>query len=51
VVQRRQSPGRVGQQRGEPLHPTEHGDVVDLDTTFEEQFFRPLRDPGRRAAV
>ncbi|GAB3832564.1 hypothetical protein GCM10027610_024920 [Dactylosporangium cerinum] len=32
-------PGCVGQQRREPLHPPEDGDVVDLDTALEEEFF------------
>jgi fluoroquinolone transport system permease protein len=31
--------GGLGQQRREPLHPPEDGDVVDLDTAFGEQFF------------
>src|SRR5204863_2813353 len=31
-------PGRVGQQRGEPLHPSEHADVVNLDATLDQQF-------------
>jgi hypothetical protein len=31
--------GRVGQQRGEPLYPSVDGDMVDLDVTFDEQFF------------
>jgi hypothetical protein len=31
-------PGSVGQQRGEPLHPPVHGDVIGLDTAFGEQF-------------
>jgi len=30
-------PGRVGQQRGEPLHPPVDGDVVDLDAALGEQ--------------
>jgi hypothetical protein len=29
--------GGVGQQRGEPLHPPEHRDVVDLHATFDQQ--------------
>jgi hypothetical protein len=32
-------PGRVGQQRNEPLHPPEHSHVVDLDTALDEQLF------------
>jgi hypothetical protein len=28
----------VGQQRGEPLHPPVDGDMVDLDTAFDQQF-------------
>jgi hypothetical protein len=31
--------GGLGEQRREPLHPPEDGDVVDLDTAFGEQFF------------
>jgi hypothetical protein len=31
-------PGGVGQQRGEPLHPPIHADVVDLDAALGEQF-------------
>jgi hypothetical protein len=31
-------PGGVGQQHSEPLHPPEHGDVVDLDTTLNQEF-------------
>jgi hypothetical protein len=31
-------PGGVGQQRGEPLHPAEHGDVVNLDAALDQQF-------------
>jgi hypothetical protein len=31
-------PGGVGQQRGESLHPQVHGDVVDLDFAFDQQF-------------
>jgi hypothetical protein len=27
----------VGQQRREPLHPLEHGDVINLDPTFDQQ--------------
>jgi hypothetical protein len=30
--------GSIGQQRHEPLHPPEHGDVVDLDPAFGQQF-------------
>jgi hypothetical protein len=30
--------GRVGQQRREPLHSPEYGDVVDLNTTLNQQF-------------
>src|SRR5438270_4308924 len=30
--------GRVDQQRGEALHPPEHGDVIDLDSTLGQQF-------------
>jgi hypothetical protein len=29
-------PGRVGQQRGEPLHPPVNGDVVDLHTALDQ---------------
>jgi hypothetical protein len=29
-------PGRVGQQRCEPLHPSVHGDVVDVDAALGE---------------
>jgi hypothetical protein len=29
----------VGVQRCEPLHPPVDGDLVDLDTTFGQQFF------------
>src|SRR5437773_2850788 len=32
-------PGRVGQQRSEPLHPPVDGDVVDLDATLDQQLF------------
>jgi hypothetical protein len=32
-------PGGVGQQRGESLHPPVDGDVIDLDTTLDQQFF------------
>jgi hypothetical protein len=32
-------PGSVGQQRGEPLHPPEDGDMVDLHTALDQQFF------------
>jgi hypothetical protein len=28
----------VGQQRSAPLHPPVHGDVIDLDTAFDQQF-------------
>jgi hypothetical protein len=31
--------GRVGEQRGEPLDPPVHRDMIDLDTAFGEQFF------------
>jgi hypothetical protein len=31
-------PGGIGQQRSEPLHPSEDGDVVDLDAAFDQQF-------------
>jgi hypothetical protein len=31
-------PGRVGQQRSEPLHPPVSGDMVDLDVAFDQQF-------------
>jgi hypothetical protein len=31
-------PGRVSEQRGEPLNPPIHRDMVDLDTPFGEQF-------------
>jgi hypothetical protein len=30
-------PGSVDQQRREPLHPPEDGDMVGLDTTLEQQ--------------
>ena len=30
-------PGRVGQQRREPLHPPVHGDVVDVDAALGQQ--------------
>jgi hypothetical protein len=30
-------PGSLGEQRREPLHPPEDGDVVDLDATFGQQ--------------
>ena len=30
-------PGRVGQERGEALHPSEHGHVIDLDPALAEQ--------------
>jgi hypothetical protein len=30
-------PGRVGEHRCEPLHPSVHGDVIHLDATFGEQ--------------
>jgi hypothetical protein len=30
-------PGGVGQQRGEPLHPAEHRDVVDLNPALDQQ--------------
>jgi hypothetical protein len=29
-------PGGVGQQRGEPLHPSEDRDMVDLDAALGE---------------
>jgi hypothetical protein len=29
-------PGRVGQQRGEPLNPAVHGDVVNVDAALGE---------------
>jgi hypothetical protein len=29
-------PGSVGQQRGEPLHPPVRGDMVDLNTAFDQ---------------
>jgi hypothetical protein len=32
-------PGGVSKQWGEALHPPEDRDMVDLDTTFEEEFF------------
>jgi hypothetical protein len=32
-------PGGVGQQRRKPLHPPVDADVVDLDPTFDQQFF------------
>lgn len=28
-----------GAVRREPLHPSEHADVIDFDTTFNQQFF------------
>jgi hypothetical protein len=31
-------PSGVGQQRREPLHPAEDGDVVNLNTAFDQQF-------------
>jgi hypothetical protein len=31
--------GGVGQQRREPLYPAEHGDVINLDTAFDQQLF------------
>jgi hypothetical protein len=32
-------PCRISQQRREPLHPPEDGDMVYVDTTFDQQFF------------
>jgi hypothetical protein len=32
-------PGGVGQHRGEPLHPSVDGDLIDLDAAFDQQFF------------
>jgi hypothetical protein len=32
-------PGPVGQQRREPLHPPIHGDVIDLDPSFDQESF------------
>jgi hypothetical protein len=32
-------PRRVQQQRGEPLDPPVHRDVINLDTAFEQEFF------------
>jgi hypothetical protein len=31
--------GGVEQQRGEPLDPSVHRDVINLDTAFEPEFF------------
>jgi hypothetical protein len=31
--------GRVGEQRGESLHPAVDGDVINLETPFGQQFF------------
>jgi hypothetical protein len=31
-------PSRVGQQRRKPLHPPVHGDVVDVDAAFGQEF-------------
>jgi len=31
-------PGGVGQQWGEPLHPSVHRDVINLDAPFEQEF-------------
>jgi hypothetical protein len=33
-----QRAGGVGEQRGEPLHPPVHGDVIDFDTALGQQF-------------
>ena len=41
-------PRGVGQQRGEPLYPPEDGDVVDLDSAFDQQL---LRVPVRQAVA
>jgi hypothetical protein len=30
--------GRVSEQRREPLHPPIHGDVIDLNAAFGQQF-------------
>ena len=30
-------PGRVDQQRREPLHPRAQGDVIDVDAAFSEE--------------
>jgi hypothetical protein len=30
--------GGVGEQRGEPLHPPVHGDVIDLDAALDQEF-------------
>ena len=39
-------PGRVDQQRREPLHPPIEGDVVDLDATLGEKLFEvPVGQP------
>jgi len=39
-------PGRVDQQRGEPLHPPIERDVVDLDATLGEKLFEvPVGQP------
>ena len=39
-------PGRVDQQRGEPLHPPIECDVVDLDATLGEKLFEvPVGQP------
>ncbi len=32
-------PRRVDQQRSEPLHPPEHGDVIDLNPTLDQELF------------
>ena len=40
-------PGRVGQQRREPLHPPMHGDVINLHTTLGQQFLDiAMRQPA-----
>jgi hypothetical protein len=31
--------GGVGEQRGEPLHPAKHGDVIDLDAPLGQELF------------
>lgn len=45
-------PGRVDQQRGEVLHPPEHGDVIDLDPAFNHELLdvavRPQPPSGGR---
>jgi hypothetical protein len=35
----------VGEQRREPLHPAEHGDVIDLHAALEQQLLHvPIRE-------